>query len=368
MKSDKVNAAPTREFIITTMTKDIRIQAAIFDLIDNSINAAEAVANPRRLQGYFASIKINSSEFEISDNCGGLTRFKVWGEAFRIGSSLEYKGGHGVGLKRAFLKFGKDITIISNREDYSCQAKIDVDKWGKNNNWDVSVERIPYERDMYQGLLVNVSNLYPDIIRNFSSNAFFNSLIEEIAIRYRYKIKAGFSIIVNGHSVEEWQVNGNMVAESPFRVINGMTVKIMLYNNVSNKTNGWDIIINGRVILESDKTDKTLWRKRLVITGCSYENFVGEVLIDGENVKKLPIWSTKDGIDTGSKAYEDLLDYMYNFIEQHRDKFRKPEINIQYSRPTELVQSLKEYFEVDTAKEVGERSFDYTYSRNVKKK
>jgi hypothetical protein len=32
-----------------------------------------------------------------------------------------------------------------------------------------------------------------------------------------------------------------------------------------------------------------------------------------------------------------------------------------------MVENLKEYFEVDTAKEVGERSFDYTYSRVVKK-
>ncbi|UZW13456.1 hypothetical protein OSC52_16670 [Clostridium pasteurianum] len=33
MKNSKIDAAPTREFIINTITKDIRIQAAIFDCL-----------------------------------------------------------------------------------------------------------------------------------------------------------------------------------------------------------------------------------------------------------------------------------------------------------------------------------------------
>ncbi|WP_155241900.1 hypothetical protein [Clostridium pasteurianum] len=50
------------------------------------------------------------------------------------------------------------------------------------------------------------------------------------------------------------------------------------FYNVATKANGWDII-NGRVVVERDKSEKTLWRRRLIIIGCSYERFVGEVLI-----------------------------------------------------------------------------------------
>jgi hypothetical protein len=59
-------------------------------------------------------LKINNSQFEISDNSGGISEKKVCGDALKIGSSLDYKGGHGIGLKRAFLKFGKTIEITSN--------------------------------------------------------------------------------------------------------------------------------------------------------------------------------------------------------------------------------------------------------------
>lgn len=128
MKGNKVSAAPTKEFVIETITKDIRVQAAIFDLIDNSINAAEGLTNPKRLQGYKVGLKINSSQIEISDNCGGISKDKIFGDALKIGSSMEYMGGHGIGLKRAFLKLGKKIEILSNRPDYSCKIKIDVDK------------------------------------------------------------------------------------------------------------------------------------------------------------------------------------------------------------------------------------------------
>lgn len=367
MRGNKLNAGPTREFVINTITKDIRLQAAIFDLIDNSINAAESIANPKRLDGYYTSIKINSLEFEITDNCGGISKEKVWGDALKIGNSLEYKGGHGIGLKRAFLKFGKKISITSNRIDYSCSVSIDVDKWGKRNNWDIDIVEIEYEETKQQGLTIHVSGLYEEIRANFCKKLFINKLIEEIAVRYRYKLQSGFNILINEEIVKPSLIEGNIVAESPFKVIDGMITKIILYNNVTSKENGWDIIINGRVIVERDKTEKTMWRKRLITKGCSYEKFVGEVLIDGDNIKKLPIWSTKDSIDTNSKAYEDILDYMYYFIGQHRDKFKKQEVYIQYTKSSDLVENLKDFFDVNSAKEVGERTFDYAYRYIMKK-
>lgn len=363
MSLKKVDAAPTKEFIITTITKDIRVQAAIFDLIDNSINAAEALTNPKRLHGYYVTIKINESEFIIIDNCGGIPKDRVLGDAFKIGSSLEYTKGHGIGLKRAFLKFGKNIEILSNRKDYSSKVFIDVDKWGERNNWDINVDKVNYDDKLPQGLIMNIKNLYNDIERNFSSITFINMLLDEIAIKYRFKLNAGFKIIVNDKEVEPMFVEGNKVADTPTKVIDGMDVKIVLYNNVKSQSNGWDIIINGRVVIERDKTDTTLWRKKIIIKGCSYEKFVGEVIIECANIKQLPIYSTKDGIDVNSKSYNNILDYMYYVVNDTRSKFYKDETMIQYSRDIANIEILKEYFNIKTAKEVGEWSFDYTYNR-----
>jgi hypothetical protein len=358
MKGMKVNASPTREYIINSITKEIKIEAAIFDLIDNSINAAEIAANPKKLEEYYVSLKINKLEFEISDNCGGIPKDKALGDAFRIGSSLEYTGGNGIGLKRAFLKFGRNIEITSNREDYSCKVDIDINKWGRRNNWNIDIENVEFIRELPQGFTIGVSELYDDIVIKFSDSKFINRLIEDIAMRYRYKLKAGFKIIINGQEIEALTVRGDVVEEAYYRVNDGITIKVILYNNIIGKNNGWDIIINGRVVVERDKSDRTLWRKRLIRQGSSYEKFVGEVLIETDNIKSLSIWSVKDGLDTNSKGYENILSVMYSVVDKNRDKFKKAQTYIQYIKQSDQIDILKAYFEVTTAKEVGERSFD----------
>lgn len=358
MGSRKISAGPTKQYVIKTITKDIRTEAAIFDLIDNSINAAETNQYPKKMRDFHVDLKINKHIFQISDNCRGISKDKALGDAFKIGSSLEYKGGHGIGLKRAFLKFGENIKISSNRSDYSFSVAIDVNKWGKENNWDIIINQEKYIDVKQSGVTITVTDLYDDIVRDFSKFSFIENLKSEVGIRYRYKLSSGFTIRINGEEIKPIFIDGDKVAESPTYVKSGMEIKIILYNNIDSKENGWDIIFNGRVILNRDKSPKTLWRKRLIKIGCSYEKFVGEVLVNSANIKGLPVWSTKDDIVTNSREYEDILECMYSFIDKHRDKFKKSEVNIQYSRPWDKVEKLKDYLDVQTAKEVGENSFD----------
>ncbi|UZW16327.1 ATP-binding protein [Clostridium pasteurianum] len=246
--------------------------------MDNSIKAAEFITHYNKLDKFFVSLEFDNSQFQISDNCGGISRKKVLGGALKIGSSLDYKSGHGIGLKRAFLKFGKIITITSNRSDYSCKMIIDVDKWGMKNDWDLYVTKVEYNENIFQGLTINIRNLYNEISRKFSDFKFKKELIEEISMKYRYKLQCGFKIIVNKKYIEPSFIQGDKVAESPYKVIDGMNIKVILYNHVITKENGWDIVINGRVILHRDKSEKTLWSKKLIKSHYSYIRFVGEVL------------------------------------------------------------------------------------------
>lgn len=366
MKTTKLDGSPTKEFIITTITKDISIEAAIFDFIDNSINAIERIIKSKRLQGYGVNIEINKDSFVIADNCGGISKDKVFKDAFRIGSSSDYKAGHGIGLKRAFLKFGKNIILESNRKDYSCIISVNVDNWGNNNNWTFDSVKTNYAEEQPEGFKINISNLYKDISNTFSKNSFINTLIEQIATRYRYILENSFRININGQDIIPKFINGKIIEESPYRIFDETQVKVKLYINNLNKDNGWDIVINNRCIVERDKTSLTQWKKRLICKGCSYDNFVGEVLINSDNIKKLPILSTKDGIDVNSRVYEKILNYMYEIIERHRDKFRKHEIIIQYIRPSDQVEKLKEHFpDAKNAKEVGEDSFDAALNRAI---
>jgi hypothetical protein len=357
-----LDGAPTRELIIKTITKDISIEAAIFDLIDNSIHAAEII-NSKKFNKFYVKLDINKNKLIIQDNCGGIPRDKAWGDAFRLGSSLEYKAGHGIGMKRAFLKLGKVISIKSNRKDYSCSVPIFVDSWGYANNWDISIEEKAFSKHEPEGVIITINELYDDIVRNFSKSSFIQKLKDRVARRYRYKLMAGFNIIINGEIIISKNIQGEKVAESPNKLINNMMVKVILYNNIPDSNNGWDIIINGNVIIERDKSDLTMWRKRLIIPKYSYEKFVGEVLISGVSTKDLPILSTKDNIDTDAKSYEDILNYVYKFVDENRRFFMKDDVIIQYRRPSFMVEQLKNCLgNLQSAKEVGEETFDKVYN------
>ncbi|WP_346929887.1 ATP-binding protein [Clostridium sp.] len=360
MKSKKISANPTKQFIVETITKDIRTEAAIYDLIDNSINAAEAINGHKILDKYAIEIKLRDSQFIINDNCGGISKDIAESDAFKIGSSMSYEKGHGIGMKRAFLKFGKKINIINNNLNYPFKVLIDVNKWGNNNNWDIDLKEVGYNMNNSNGLTIIVTNLYPSIVKTFSNPTFLSDLKKEISIKYRYKLKAGISIGINGQTIVPQAINGTKVVESPTYKTNDMSIKVILHSNAKNEPSGWDIIVNGRVVLYRDKSTKTLCRKHLFKPGCSYENFVGEVLVESNNIKKLPIWSTKDDLDFNSEAYKVILSVMYSVVDANRDKFKKSDVIIQYSKPWNSVERLKDYFDVNTAKEVGELSFDRT--------
>ena len=54
------------------ITRDISIEDAIIDLLDNSIDGANKI-NPDNYSGLYIDLIINNNEFTISDNCGGFS-------------------------------------------------------------------------------------------------------------------------------------------------------------------------------------------------------------------------------------------------------------------------------------------------------
>lgn len=75
MSSISIDAKPTKEFFITMLTRDIPLNRAILDLIDNSVDAANSLMINEKLQdlsNFRIDIKLSKDEFNISDNCGGF--------------------------------------------------------------------------------------------------------------------------------------------------------------------------------------------------------------------------------------------------------------------------------------------------------
>lgn len=128
-----INARPTKKLVAYVLTKDILLEDAILDLIDNSIDGAKR-ANPDNYSGKEVTIEINKNHFKISDNCGGIPLKIAEDYAFRFGRPDDYApldpaptnavGNFGVGMKRALLKMGNNIKITSNTSD--CYFEIDI--------------------------------------------------------------------------------------------------------------------------------------------------------------------------------------------------------------------------------------------------
>ena len=68
MNTNVIEGNPTKKFFIEMITRDISIEDAIIDLLDNSIDGATQI-NPDDLSGFVINIEIDANKLSIKDNC-----------------------------------------------------------------------------------------------------------------------------------------------------------------------------------------------------------------------------------------------------------------------------------------------------------
>jgi DNA topoisomerase VI subunit B len=134
----QISAAPTKAFFIDMLTRDISLEQAVLDLVDNSVDGA-------RRFGAFADrsvrISFNDSRFRILDNCGGFGRAAARDYAFRFGRPLEAVetpnsiGQFGIGMKRVLFKFGRRFRVRSATADEQWAIDVDVERWERTEDW-----------------------------------------------------------------------------------------------------------------------------------------------------------------------------------------------------------------------------------------
>lgn len=116
-------------FFAETMTTDVELTDAIFDLIDNSIDAARNIiissgdydqdeyGLPSNYSEYEIRVDLSSQEIIVADNCFGIDSDSIEDGAFYTGRKSSHKYGigyYGLGLKRALLKAGNSFSIQSD--------------------------------------------------------------------------------------------------------------------------------------------------------------------------------------------------------------------------------------------------------------
>ena len=343
-KSTIVDTKPTKRFFVEMLTRDIAVEDAILDLLDNCVDGILRGKSPEELElarpyeGYWANITLSGDRFEIEDNCGGIP----WGEhdrAFRMGRALGNDeaapklsvGAYGIGMKRAVFKMGDHVLISTQNNGDAYEVLIDSDWMSEEDKWELGVEpaQEPFDTD---GTLIMVESLDEGVAIDFASEAFADDLLDKIASHYAIIIGKGFEVFVNGRKALPKPIQIRFAPESgdglrPYIfksdendvevfVAIGLRDPIpdaeqLLSGQTENQTGsdyaGWTVICNDRVVLSNNKDELTGWgTPGIPQYHTQFISISGVVEFKGDP-RKLPTTTTKRGLEYSSRLYQQVL-------------------------------------------------------------
>lgn len=343
-------AGPTKRFFISMFTRDIELKDAILDMLDNCVDGAmrhsgRDLNTERPYAGYWAKIKATQDEFEMVDNCGGIPRDIARGSAFRLGrpdmerdSTLPTIGMYGIGMKRAIFKLGRDAKVYSQPADGAFLVHYD-NAWmdEANEAWDLPIDWTVADRIEGIGTTITVKDLLQSVKEDFSKDSsFLDELRDAISTYYGYIISKGFSVELNGKPVEPrvlslfamsdfseegmapYYLQGEM-DDVRYAVAVGFRRPLATETEINDEQNasrtsddaGVTIICNDRVVTLNDKSRLTGWGDNNVP---KYHNqFIaigGMMSFTSNNASKLPLTTTKRGVDAATDVYLTARNYV----------------------------------------------------------
>ena len=357
--NQEVSAGPTKRFFVEMLTRDIELEDAILDLLDNCVDGvlrqrkgkSKKAKNP--YSGYFAKITATPTKFVIEDNCGGIPLDIARKSAFMLGrpderdSTIETVGMYGIGMKRAIFKMGRKCVVTSQPTASTTYQVTIAPSWFKQDQeWTLPLKKTTDRLDE-NGTKIEVSNLL-DVMKtkfNEEKSNFIEDLKDRISELFARIIANGFEVYVNGELIEP--VNLDLLAPSkvtrgrktiaPFLfqgTVKGVTVELVVgfhrglasesemdvESKASRKHAGWTIVCNDRIVVYANKTRLTGWGTAGVP---AYHNqFIairGLVVFRSKKSFLLPINTTKRGLDTSSEVYLLVLDVMRDGMKQFTD-------------------------------------------------
>lgn len=370
-----VDISPTKKFFVDSLTRDISIEKCIMDLIDNSIDGAKRNRKTNSYKGYYIKIFFSKYGFMIEDNCGGIPLEEAQEYVFRFGNNDDHlksysSGGFGIGMKRAIFKIGKYVCVESVTDNSRFRVKLDVNKWLKQEDWTIEVERLRKSKNEI-GTTISIKQLEKGISKRFGDEDFVRKLRKMVEKHYRKEINHGLEICINTIKINNKTVSQEEIYRKQYRY-NNIDVEIsVLRGEACVEESGWQIALNEKVVVLADKGELTGWGQLNKIGETNvwdehlFQEFRGYVNAKAENPLMLPFTTTKDSIDTSSDIYKFILHKMIEALQESNKSFKNTkEVNIQYKKPVEEVERLKKHLNVASAKDVGIKTYD-TYLEKI---
>ena len=340
---EPVSAAPVKSFFVSMLTRDIKLEEAILDLLDNCVDGilrSKRVNSDKPYEGNWAEVSFGGGTFAIIDNCGGIP-WELSQYAFRMGRDPNREpdaagvvGVYGIGMKRAIFKMGKSCEISTRSGDDEYEVSISPEWVDDEDDWNIPVA--PKDTLMNEdGTAIIVGDLHEGITARFEEDneSFQSELLNLISSHYAFIIDKGFRVTVNGTEVKSrWR--GLLFADpegesdtaiQPFiyRAKTDKGVEVFLtvgfarripsqdevMDEQEEKRNstedaGWTVICNDRAVLFCDRTELTGWGEAGIPR--YHTQFIaisGIVEFRCDDPAELPTTTTKRGVDASSVLY-----------------------------------------------------------------
>lgn len=177
-----VPSHPEKDFFISMLTRDIDLQDAVLDLLDNCVDGAirvrsKVMAEKDSFKGFWAHITFDDDKFVIEDNCGGIPWQIARDYAFCLGRREGIPapkpgmiGVVGIGMKRAIFKMGRECYVHSCHKDDTFLVTIPP-SWFAKRDWpDFEAEREKPAKAGH-GTIIEVKDLTSDAKKDFAEGA-----------------------------------------------------------------------------------------------------------------------------------------------------------------------------------------------------
>lgn len=335
----KVEASPAKAFFVEMITRDIELQDAILDLLDNCIDGVRRLGRTKGehpYRGYAADIHFSEDEFTIEDNCGGIPYDIARKYAFMMGRPADYEGRkaggigvYGIGMKRAIFKMGRSCVVFSDTPERAFEVEITKEWLEDDKNWNLEARTVKAELPAH-GTRITIRDFHKVVRDEFAEGSEFRKdFFGIVRDAYSFLLEKGFKVRVNGTEVAPkvptllWQKSeGASGSLRPYLYkanIEGVRVFLAVgFREPPNTPNdeevdtrpkyssedaGWTVVCNDRVVLPYDKGRQTGWGWGGVP---SYHNqfiwITGFVFFDGYP-SDLPMTTTKRGVNANLDVY-----------------------------------------------------------------
>jgi hypothetical protein len=338
----EANANPDKRFFIDLITRDISLEDAILDLIDNAVDSLVRTKHidlykdfldtqhRRERPEILPEIKVNFStkQFRIEDNCGGITFERAEKEIFRFGHPDPHRGPSlsvfGIGMKRAIFKIGRQIEIESRASDSGFFMSLNADAWLRDqttdpskqtSDWKIPIDKKEGEKNPVKaGTKIVITRLREEVATLTQNPVFQNRLIKTIQETYPFYLGIDVRIVVNGKEVESLDLSfgESQYIRPSIESWEDDNVRATLICGLLPREegpwtfdkSGWYLLCNGRVIVHADKTKLTGWGGgSLPQFMPKNRGFLGIVFFHSDHPEELP-WNTrKRDVNSESPVY-----------------------------------------------------------------